>query len=466
LAEPQSVLIRLEAKAFADARGVLTGADCALIEVRPGAERRLRLLAIGPAREVDRHPGASAARRVARPQAVVMPGLVNAHTHLDLTHLGPLPHDPAEGFVAWVERIRAGRLTDEAEIEASVARGAELSRLGGVVAVGDIAGAPAGRCSLAPLRALRRSGLIGTSYLEYFGIGRGEERARERVEGAIATAGAVESGVRLGLQPHASNTIGIGLYRWSVEVAGRLGLPICTHLAETPEERQFVAEGAGPLREFLERLGLWEHRVLEDVGRGQSPVARLAPAIEAGLRTLVHVNDASDADIEILAGAGATVVYCPRAAAYFGAEGVLGPHRYREMLGAGVGVALGTDSIVNLPPEAAAEGGEGGAGISTWDEMKLLHTRDGTEPRLLLEMATVAGARAIGLEEDRFRFEAGGEPAGLVGVTVEGEAAGERETRRGASGHPDALAAALRGSGRPELLLNGKISGLAEIAAL
>src|SRR5690606_31425210 len=120
----------------------------------------------------------------------------------------------------------------------------------------------------------------------------GEHRPLRAAVGG--TGGSGDADIRLGLQPHASNTIGIGLYRWSGEVASRLGLPICTHLAETPEERRFVAEAAGPQREFLEHLGLWEERVLADVGRGQTPVARLAPVIEAGLRTLVHVNDASD----------------------------------------------------------------------------------------------------------------------------------------------------------------------------
>jgi cytosine/adenosine deaminase-related metal-dependent hydrolase len=466
LADQQPVLLRVDARAFADHRGALPRTTSALIELRPRGERRLRLVAIGPGAEIDRHPGAGAARRIDRRGFVIVPGLVNAHTHLDLTHIGPVAHDPGDGFMAWVDRIRHGRLADEAGIEQSVHRGAELCLAGGVVAVGDVGGAPAGHCSLAPLRGLRASGLIGVSYLEYFGIGRGETGARERVKAAVdAATGAgggrrplraavggtpvEEGGVRLGLQPHASNTIGIDLYRWSAELAGRRGLPICTHLAETPEEREFVARGTGPQRAFLERLGLWDDRVLEDVGRGETPVGRLAPVIGAGLRTLVHVNGASDADIEVLARAGATVIYCPRASAYFGAERALGPHRYREMLAAGVNVALGTDSLVNLPPEA------GTSGISTWDEMKLLYEREGVEPAALLAMATVAGARAIGLDESRFEFEAGSEPAGFVAVRVEGY---RQET--------EALAAALGGDGRPELLLNGKISDLAEISAL
>lgn len=443
-------MVRIDARAICDDRGPLAGATGALVELRPRSARRLRLLAVGAGVDLDRHPASARAVRLDRRGAVLIPGLVNAHTHLDLSHLGPQRHDPAEGFVAWVDRIRHGRRADDAGIAESARMGARLCLAGATVAVGDIAGAPAGRPSLAPLRELRASGLIGVSYLEYFGIGAGEASVRQRVEAALEGAVADAAGVRLGLQPHASNTIGIDLYRWSVELALGAGLPICTHLAETLEERQFVAQGAGPQRDFLERLGLWEQRLLEDIGRGQTPVERLGPCIERGLRTLAHVNDATDADIDLLARAGATVIYCPRAAAYFGAPGVLGPHRYRDMLGAGVRVALGTDSLVNLPPEAA-----GDAGISVWDEMRLLRQRDGAGGTPLLQMATTAGAAALGLDPDRFRFTPGAELAGAAAVALP---EGGRSV--------DPIARALDAGGRPELLLNGKMSSTAGVLGL
>ena len=452
MADEQVITVRIDARAICDDRGCARAPGALLVEIDPRATRRLRLLAAGTPAEIDRHPGAAGATRIDRSQALLIPGLVNAHTHLDLTHIGPLAHDPAKGFVRWVDRVRTQRRVDEAGIGASVQRGAALCVAGATVAVGDIGGAPEGRPSLAPLRALRGSDLIGVSYIEFFAIGAGEARGRAAVEDTLAAAGSdgVREGVGLGLQPHASNTIGIETYRWSIDLARRRGMPICTHLAETSEERQFVMQAGGPQRVFLEQLGLWEDRLLADIGRAQTPVQRLRPCIEAGLRTLVHVNDASDADIEILADAGATVIYCPRAATYFDAAGACGAHRYREMRAAGVRVALGTDSLVSLPPEAA-----GAAGMSVWDEMRLLARRDGADGAALLQMATTAGAEAIGIEPDRFRFRPGAELAGVAAVALPGGGTCS-----------DLLSLALASETRPELLLNGKMSTRAGVLSL
>ncbi|MBY0261785.1 MAG: amidohydrolase family protein, partial [Phycisphaerales bacterium] len=141
-----------------------------------------------------------------------------------------------------------------------------------------------------------------------------------------------------------------------------------------------------------------------------------------GRLAVVHVNDATDAAIGLLAKTGASVVYCPRASAYFAAESRFGPHRYRDMLAAGIPVALGTDSIVNLPASAAATPAESpqGRGISIFDEMRLLHARDGTDPFTLIQMATINGAKAIGLDPAAFSFasagKVGGEIQGVIGV--------------------------------------------------
>jgi cytosine/adenosine deaminase-related metal-dependent hydrolase len=220
--------------------------------------------------------------------------------------------------------------------------------------------------------------------------------------------------VRLGLQPHAPNTVDLRLYEWAVERARALGLPLATHLAETMVVRRFVMEGAGPQREFLERLGLWDASVLDHIGRGVAPVEHLEPVLAAGRFVVAHVNDADDAAIERLAGTGTSVAYCPRASTYFGAERVFGPHRYRDMLEAGVNVALGTDSIVNLPAADVER-----CGISVLDDMRLLWRRDKTDPCVLLAMATVNGARALGLPESWFSLGQPGRLAGLVAVRVE-----------------------------------------------
>jgi len=346
-----------------------------------------------------------------RPDAVILPGLVNAHSHLDLTHIGPRPYDDRAGFSGFVDAVRTRRLHDPLAIAASVRAGAERSLRAGVVGVGDIAGAPGGHPSLEPRRALASTGLHGVSFVEFFAIGRAEAAGLQRVEAVINEGvGEVVDRVKLGIQPHATNTVSCNAYRWSLRRAAELGLPWSTHLAETPDEHEFIATATGPQRMLLERLGMWDDSLLAEFGRGRTPIAHFVAGVENGgerstPRVVAHVNDLGT-DIEALKSFGAAVAYCPRASDYFKAPQYFGPHPYRSLLAAGVPVALGTDSVINLPSDD----------LSILDEMRYLYARDATDPVMLLRMATLHGARALGLDDDRFRFVAGGRPAGVVAV--------------------------------------------------
>lgn len=437
---------RLDASLILDAAGLHLAPGSMLIEVAPSGvgphlegwlkpgpaapalAASFTILALDTPGRIDGHPAARAARRVDLSGSALLPPFVNAHTHLDLTHLGPRPHDPEAGFVGFVDLVRAGRAQSEAEITASVLKGAALSLRAGVVAVGDIAGAPRGEPQLAPARALARTPLSGISFIEYFGIGKGEARGFERLERIIDAARDFGPGrIRIGLQPHATNTIAPRLYAESARRAASLGLPICTHLAETTEEREFIANARGPQRELLERLGVWDDALLADIGLGRSPIAHLATILPLARWLAVHVNDCSDSDLELLARAGVSVVYCPRASAYFGADRCFGPHRYRDLLRAGVPVSLGTDSIINLPTGTDAPKGPG---LSILEEMRFLFGRDGVDPPMLLAMGTVHGARALGLDARGFELKPGGAALGLVAVPVgEPSAAGVLESR-------------------------------------
>ncbi len=447
----QRGLIRIDAAAILDAHHVQATPGSLLVQfdpIAPGTHRigrrdvprgRLEVLAAGTPAEVDQHPIATRAQVVALPGHLLIPALVNAHTHLDLTRIGPRPFDPAAGFAGWIDMVRRERPVADPDIRAAVEDGLRLSLLGGVAAVGDIAGAPGGVPQLGPFRALAESPVAGVSFVEFFAIGRGEAAGLARLEGTLAGVERCSTGnTRLGLQPHAPNTVSIRGYERALELAR--AWPLSTHVAETLEERAFVGRGEGPQRDFLERLGLWEDRILEDVGRGRTPVGHLAGVLGRSQFAAVHVNDASDEDIGILKGSGAVVVYCPRASEYFGAAGVFGPHRYREMMAAGVPVALGTDSVINLPLECAAADGPG---ISTWGEMVLLHTRDGTPSRELLGMATTAGARALGMDAGLVTLSAGSRPLGVLAVGAVG------------GGEGDVLGRALAGGAGVEFLSLG-----------
>ncbi|MFI4872529.1 MAG: hypothetical protein ACIARQ_12015, partial [Phycisphaerales bacterium JB061] len=142
----KSSVILIAADAICDANLSVTGSrnsPAALLVEQSG--QTLRVLGVDSLDRLESHPAAANATRIDRPGCVILPGLVNAHTHLDLTHIGPRPHDPNAGFVAWVDMVRAERHTSDEQIANSVRQGCDLLKKGGVSIVGDIAGAAGGQ---------------------------------------------------------------------------------------------------------------------------------------------------------------------------------------------------------------------------------------------------------------------------------------------------------------------------------
>jgi cytosine/adenosine deaminase-related metal-dependent hydrolase len=326
---------------------------------------------------------------------VVLPALVNAHCHLDLSHLGPRPAGHAD-FIEWLDGIRTARAPGDEAIAASVDQGIALSLAGGSAAVGDIAGAR----STVPLRRLRAAGLRGVSFVEVIELRRAPAEAAAALRD-LAGGLARERGpghVRHGLTPHAPWTCPVEVYRAAVKT----GLPLATHLAESPEEVEFLRTGGGAMGRFFERLGL---PAGSRAAGGAHPIDRLSGVLHARPWVAAHVIQAEPGHIDVLAASGTSVVYCPRAAEYFRHDRDR-PHRYRDMLARGVNVALGTDGLPCLDTPDR---------ISVLDEMRRLHRRDGADPVLLLRMATTAGAAALGLDPALFTLRPG-PIAGLIGV--------------------------------------------------
>ncbi len=399
------------AAAIADAAGTQAAPGAILIEGD-------RILASGSPQSIG---GAGDAVEEALPRAIVIPALVNAHAHLDLTHMGPQP--PTRDFAAWVEQVRAGRARSLEAIAASVCEGVRLSRAGGTAIVGDIAGAR----STVPTQTLRESGMAAVSYLEVFGIGRTQAAAIEFLDAAARSQSAIDAGVRLGLQPHAPYSCGPEVYR----AAAALGLPLSTHLAETCAEREFITSASGPLADMLKRIGVWDDSI---TGFGAHPIDHIANLLGDHPLLAAHLNDLDDRHIDLLARRKISVAYCPRASAYFGHAN----HRYREMLAAGVNVALGTDSILCLDTADR---------ISVLDEMRLLHHCDATDPLTILHMATINGARALGVRESLVTLKPG-ESVGLLALQVDDSFTSAR----------DAMISALKRDNPPQWVL-GPIAG-------
>ena len=334
------------------------------------------------------------AERVDLPDCVLIPALVNSHCHLDLTLIPRVPF-PGD-FRSWADYVRDSRETEDDRIAAAVRRGVDLSRLGGTAIIGDIAG----NGSLVPLRQLRQSGMAGVSFLEVFGAGRRQEKAVDRMSRAIGEIPDDESNARLGLQPHSPYSCGESVYY----AAASLGRAVSTHLAETLEELEFVAQATGPLADLLSDLGVWDETI---VPRRSHPIDWLAQSMAAAPFVAAHVNYIEPRHLSWLAAWNTTVACCPRAAEYFGhPQRGNPPHQYRRMMEAGVNVALGTDSSLCLDTPGR---------ISILDEMRLLHRRDSAEPRSLLKMATTAGARGLGFDT-RLVNLAPGPTAGILAV--------------------------------------------------
>lgn len=330
------------------------------------------------------------------PDRVLIPGLVNAHAHLDLSHLGPQPY--AGDFISWVTTLRESRAVDDEAAAASVRRGIELAHRGGTVLIGDIAGVR----STVPFDILRKAGpavgLGGVSFLEIFGIGRSQAVAASFIQTMAERFGSEGGTVRFGLQPHAPYSCGLDVYR----AAARTGLPLATHLAETHAEIEIIRDGTGPLVDMLRAFGVWDASIRP---AHQHPVKWLSSVLEHAPFIAAHLNYVDDMHINALARWPITVAYCPRASAYFQHDQ---PHRYRHMMDAGINVALGTDSIVCLDTPDR---------LSPLDEMRLLYRRDNVDALRLLHMATRAGARALGENEDSVTFRPG-PVRGIVGVPV------------------------------------------------
>ncbi|MCH2160967.1 MAG: amidohydrolase family protein [Phycisphaerales bacterium] len=339
---------------------------------------------------------------------VLMPGLVNAHAHLDLSSLGPVPCD--QGFDHWLERIRRGRATDADGIATAVGEGVRASLAGGTVGVGDIGGA----YSWVPWETLQEGPILGTSYIEVFGTGPRERIGLEAIRDIVDRAAAVShAGVRAGLSPHAPHSCNKAVFK----AAASSGLPLASHLAETVEELEYCRHGTGPLRDMLERAGVATEGI-EPLGA--HPLEAFDDLLDMSTWNIAHVNYPSGPGepeavratrIGRLASSNLVVTYCPRASRFFGhpCPGLPG-HPWKEMLAAGVTVALGTDGMPCLDTPDR---------LSILDEMRVLARSGTASANALLAMATVNGARAVGIDPGLVRLDPG-PVAGVIAVRGSG----------------------------------------------
>jgi cytosine/adenosine deaminase-related metal-dependent hydrolase len=305
-------------------------------------------------------------------QAVILPGLVNAHTHLELTGLrGHLPrHKP---ITQWLDALRS-HWPAAAELGTAVVQGAEEALAAGTTALADICH------NHRAWRKLKDTPLRCACFAEVQGMGPLADDALARLQKYTADCRATVR-MRFGISPNAPYTTSVEVYRQAVRIARKHNWLLCTHLAETESERQFLLHGTGRLMDFLLHTGLPKPALTPP---GCTPVgfARDVGLFD-GPCILAHVNFLDDAEMKILASSGASVVCCPRSNDFFGRSG----HRYAEMLAAGINVAVGTDSLAS------------NTSLDVIAELARLRSEAKVDNQTLLRMGTLNGAKALGWDD-------------------------------------------------------------------
>lgn len=333
--------------------------------------------------------------------AVLMPGLVNTHAHLELTAMRGFLEDLE--FRPWILRLTKSReQVMTAERRRAAARlGLAEGLLAGITTYGDVSD------SGESLSAMVEMGVRGVMYREVFGPH--PSQAAEAVAGLRAEverwrAGATDR-VSVGVSPHAAYTVSDALFRATADLARDEGLPLTVHIAESAAEQELVVDGAGVFADA------WRSRGIETVSRGASPIALLQSLGVLDTRALlVHAVRVSASDLELVRVSGAAVAHCPASNAKLG-HGVA---PVLEMLEAGIPVGLGSDSVassnrMDLLDEAR---------LAVFQQRARSGRADAPTASRMLHLATQGGAQALGMA-DRIGTLEVGKAADLTAFALE-----------------------------------------------
>lgn len=312
--------------------------------------------------------------------AALLPGLVNAHTHLDLGGLRGLA-PPSPDFTGWLRQVIAHRWARSPEqVRADIRAGLVESLRAGVTLLADISGDGSSWDILkdAPLRAVVFREMLGLT----------KPRARQALADAAAWLKACCATVtcRPGLSPHAPYSARIDLIGRAKMLAEKHNVPVAVHLAESAAEMELMRRLSGPFVPFLEELGVWDP---EGLARSASQVMHAATWQLPIRQLFIHGNYlASNAAVR----PRDSIVYCPRTHATFGHP----PHPFRAFLQRKRRVALGTDSLASNPD------------LDLLAEARFLHRLHPDLPGdVLLRMATLSGAEALDWSDETGSLEVG-----------------------------------------------------------
>ena len=358
---------------------------------------RGRVVALGRRAANDATPGVDLG------DVAVMPGLVNAHTHLELSYLRD-QITPASSFTAWARQIITARrmkptdpmamqIPKDGAIDAAI----EESLRCGTAVVGDIGN------THAAFRKLAASPLAGVFFWELIGFNLPDADFDALVAHAVGDLQELEATekFRASLAAHAPYSVAPLFFRAIKKAVNKMPfVPCSVHLAENVEEVELLMTGGGPWKALMKDIGSW-NRAWNPPGVG--PVQYLDDMGFLDSRLLaVHGVQMSIDDLELLRKRGVTLVTCPRSNGHTGA----GLPPIVEFYESGVRIAIGTDSLASSPD------------LNVFAEVATLHALAPSVPcASLLESATIQGARALGFDADYGTIEPG-KAARLLAVDV------------------------------------------------
>jgi cytosine/adenosine deaminase-related metal-dependent hydrolase len=320
--------------------------------------------------------------------ALLLPGLVNTHTHLELTAMRGFLENLA--FPEWIARLQRAKttvLTRESMLD-SAKLGIAEGLLAGITTYADTCD------SGVALEAMNAMGVRGVMYQEVFGpdpdaCDEAMASLRDKLESHRANASSL---VRVGISPHAPYTVSDRLFEATRDLARTMSLPVAIHIAESAEEDAYVRDATGPFADAHRARGFVV------APRADTPVALLDRLGVLSVRPLlIHCVRTREADIRAIAAAPCPIAHCPASNAKLG-HGVAPLH---EWLQAGIAVGLGSDSTasnnrMHMLEEARvailAQGARRGSTVAA---------------DRALELATIGGARCLGLAREIGSIEIG-----------------------------------------------------------
>jgi 5-methylthioadenosine/S-adenosylhomocysteine deaminase len=342
--------------------------------------QRGKILAVGPEDRIRRRY--KDRRTVPLSNTVLLPGLVNVHTHLELPPL--LNAVRAKAFPDWVMNlIMAKKSLIDDDYRAAAQRNVGTLVKTGTTTVGEIC-----THNVSP-RVLKKSGLRAVVYHEIISMGPSTER------GTAFRLPILHSALRLpksarnrpsslithGLSPHAPYTVSKEALLAIKTFAQRNKISLAMHVAESKDEIMLLGRRPGGF-DRLYRFAGWE---LDRAPRAHSPFGYLNSLGVLGRDFMaVHAVQASKDDIALLRRSRASVAHCPRS----NRETGVGTMKLRKFIDAGIPVGLGTDSLASSPS------------LSLWDEMRaalMIHRKSRVTAEELLRIATIGGAGVLGI---------------------------------------------------------------------